>query len=284
MTDSKFDSRPGTRSNESVFLGKSPIKACVQLVLLALAASAVATAFAASEEFRNFLRVDKEAGGWALAFSGGAATVLFVCAFWMWSTRLRWVAVSLDGIRWSRGTRARHRMWKDYVGVHRGSIEISVWGEDLKAGRYADIKFRKGRPLHISTYTVHGYEDLIAEIQTTSAEALRLICPVGGSHSGADEETVAYGPLRFLPNGVEWEGARYRWNDIEAYEVAVGYLRIQPVKGAEFLRRLSELGDWKPAVARLDVAIGSKRAVKGKPAARAASRQSPVPEAAPSPY
>jgi len=175
-------------------------------------------------------------------------------------------------------------MWKDYVGVRRGSIEISVWGEDLKAGRYADIKFRKGRPLRISTYTVYSYEDLIAEVQTGSSEALRLICPVGGSNSGTDQEIVAYGPLRFLANGLEWEGAHYRWTDIEAYEVAVGYLRIQPVKGGEFLRRLSELGDWKPAVARLDVAIGSKRAVKGKPATTIASRQSRVPEAAPSPY
>jgi hypothetical protein len=284
VSESKFDSRPGTRSNETVFLGKSPVKTCIQLVLLALAASAVAAAFAASEEFRNFLRVDKEAGGWALAFSGGAATVLFVCAFWMWTSRLRWVAVSLDGIRWYRGTRARRRRWDEYVGVQRGSIEITVWGEDLKSGRYADIKFRKGRPLRISTHTVYGYEDLIAEIQTTSAEAIQLICPIGGSHNGADQEMVAYGPLRFLPNGLEWGGARYRWNDIEAYEVAVGYLRIQPAKGPEFLRRLSELGDWTPAVARLDVAIGSKRAIKGKPIPTAASLRSPMHEAAPSPY
>jgi hypothetical protein len=201
----------------------------------------------------------------------------------MWTFRIRWVAVSPDGIRWLRGTRARRRRWEEYVALHRGSIEITVWGQETKAGQYADIEFRTGRSLRISTYTIYGYEDLIAEIQTTSAEAVRIVCPVGGSHSGA-EEAVAYGPLRFLPNGLEWDGHHFGWNEIEAYEVAVGLLRIQPAKGPEFLRRLSELGDWKPAVGRLDVAIGSKRAVKTKPVPIAVALRSPAPEAAPSPY
>lgn len=285
MSDSRFDSRPGTRANEIVYQGKSPFKSCVKLLVLASAAAVVAAAFAWSEEFQNFLRVDRLATPWYAALSGGVATILFVCAFWMWTFRIRWVAVSADGIRWLRGTRARCRRWDEYLALHRGSIEITVWGDELKAGQYADVEFRTGRPLRISTISIHGYDDLIAEIQTTSAEASRSFFPVGGSKSGQENpDAVTYGPLRFLSDGLEWDGHHVRWNDIETYEVAVGYLRIQPAKGPEFLRRLSELGDWKPAVARLDTAIGSKRAVKGKPVPKAASRQSPAPEAAPSPY
>lgn len=285
MAESRFDSRPGTRSNEIVYLGKSPFKICAKLLVLAVAASVLAAAFAASEEFQNFLRVDRLATPWYAALSGGVAAIAFVCAFWMWVFRIRWVAISPDGIRWLRGTRARRRRWDEYLALRRGSIEISVWGQELKAGQYADIEFRDGRMLRISTLSINGYDDLIAEIQTTSSEAARNFYPIGGSHSGStDQVSIAYGPLRFLPNGLEWDGTRHGWDDIEAYEVAVGYLRIQPVKGPEFLRRLSELGDWTPAVARLDVAIGAKRAVKVKPISIAAALRSPEPEVAPSPY
>lgn len=285
MSESRFDSRPGTRSNEIVYPGKWPFKVCAKLLVLAAAATVLAAAFAASEQFQNFLRVDRLATPWYAALSGGVAAIAFVCAFWMWVFRIRWVAISPDGIRWLRGTRARRRRWDEYLALRRGSIEISVWGQELKAGQYADIEFRDRRPLRISTHSIVGYDDLIAEIQTTSAEAARSFIPIGGSHSGSTErDVVAYGPLRFLPNGLEWNGTRYGWNDIEAYEVAVGYLRIQPVKGAEFLRRLSELGDWRPAVARLDVAIGSKRAIKGKAPSIAASLRSPEPATVPSPY
>ena len=74
------------------------------------------------------------------------------------NTRLRWVAVSPRASAGS-GPRAGHRQWDQHRGPPR-AIEITVWGQELKAGQYADIEFRKGRPLRISTYTIRGYEDL----------------------------------------------------------------------------------------------------------------------------
>jgi hypothetical protein len=278
VSGSRFDSRPGVRSNETLFLGKSPKKVCVRLVLLALACAGVAAAFAASLDFRTWLRVDRVSAPWAAALSGGAATLLLVCAAWTWNGRLHWVAVSPDGLRWRRGPRARHRRWVEYVGLHRGSIEITVWGEELKAGQYADVEFRKGRPLRISTHTVRGYEDLVAEIQTTAAEVMRTLCPVGGSHSGSHSgsrngltEPGVHVPLRVLPDGVEWDGTRHRWEDIQDYEVAVGYLRIQPANGTEYLRRLAELGDWQPVVDQLEANVGARRAAPSSVATTAAS-------------
>jgi len=230
---------------------------------MALAAAVVAYAFAANQVFLNWLRVDRTAGPWAAALTGGVATVLFICAAWTWTSRLRWVAVSLDGLRWLRGPRARHNRWKHYVGVHHGYLEISVWGKDVRTGRYADIEFREGRSLRISTCTIPQYDDLIAEIQTTASQAVRIFCPVGGSHSGrAGPEVVAYGPLRLHPDGIEWGGTHFHWDRIVEYEVRAGYLHIQPDKGAEFLRRLTDLGDSKPALARLDENIGSRRVGK----------------------
>jgi len=256
---SRFDSRPGVRSNEVHYPGKSPRKACIRLVVLGLATAAVAAAFAVSEDFRTRLRTDRYSAPWAAAISGGASTLLFVCAAWIWNTRLRWVAVSPDGIRWRRGPRARHRHWVEYIGLHRGSIEITVWGEELKAGQYADVDFRTGTPLRISTHTVHRYEDLVAEIQTTAAEAIRTLFPTGGSRTGlTGPEVPTYGPLRLHPDGLEWDGTRYPWEKIEDFEVAVGYLRIQPTEGAEFLRRLGELGDWQPVVAQLEAHVARR--------------------------
>lgn len=260
MSESRFDSRPGTRSSESIFRGVSPLKSCIQQLLLALVVASVAAAFAGSVVFRTWLQVESQVAPWVAALSGGAATILFVCAAWTWITRLRWVAVSPDGIRWLRGPRANHRRWDQYSGLQRGTIEWTIWGEDLKVGRYADIEFCKGRPLRISTHTIDDYEELIAEIQTTSADAIRIRFTAGGSHSGLSHPGVeAYGPLRFHPDAVEWGGTRYRWDEIEDYEIAVGYLRIQPAKGTEFLRRLTELGDWRLAVAQLDGNVGSRR-------------------------
>lgn len=258
---SRFDSRPGFRSNEITFPGKSPRKVCIRLVLLGLATAAVAVAFAGSLDFRTRLRVDRDSAPWAAALSGGAATLLFVCAAWLWNTRLRWVAVSPDGIRWRRGPRARYRRWVEYVGVKRGSIEITVWGEELKAGQYADVEFRKGSPLRISTHTICAYEELVAQIQTTSAEAIRTLFPVGGSRMGStNPDVVAYGPLRVHPHGLEWDGGYHRWDDIEEYEVAAGYLRIKPVGGAEFLRRLTDMGDFGPVLALLEANVGFRMA------------------------
>src|SRR5215211_7178441 len=142
--ESRFDSRPGVRSSETTFPGLYPTKACVRLLLLAVVAAGVAGAFAASEDFRTWLRVERDVAPRAAALSGGVATLFLVCAAWIWTTRLRWVAVSPDGIRWLRGPRARHRPWDQYLGVRSGTIEITVWGEELKAGRYADVEFRKG--------------------------------------------------------------------------------------------------------------------------------------------
>src|SRR5215207_6785800 len=117
--ESRFDSRPGARSSETIFPGISPKKACVRLMLLAVVAAGVAVAFAASEDFRTWLRVERDVAPRAAALSGGVATIVLVCAAWTWTSRLRWVAVSPDGIRWLRGPRARHRPWDHYLGVRR---------------------------------------------------------------------------------------------------------------------------------------------------------------------
>jgi hypothetical protein len=301
---SRFDSRPGVRSNEKVYPGKSPKKACVRLLLLALLAAGVALAFAGSLEFRTWLRVERDAAPRAAALSSGVAALVLVCAAWIWTSRLRWVAVSPDGLRWLKGPRARLRGWDQYVGVRRGSIEITVWGEELKAGEYADVEFHKGSPVRISTHTVHGYDDLVAEIQLASAAAIRELHPSGGSWSGSSSFASNFGskngsksgsqsgltgaeaaqvPLRLLPDGLEWDGTHYRWEEIQDYEVAVGYLRIQPAKGTEYLRRLSDLGDWEPVLNQLEANVGPRMATPVEATPTADSPQSPEPAAVPSP-
>ena len=41
---------------------------------------------------------------------------------------------------------------------------------------------------------------------------------------------MAYGPLRIDPDGLEWDRKHYKWDEIEDYEVRVGYLRIQTAR------------------------------------------------------
>lgn len=254
---------PDSRPVETVYLGKSPRKVCARLLLAAVLAGAVAAAFAASVDFRTWLRVEARAAPWAAALAGGVATILLVCAVWQWRTRIRWVGVSPAGLRWSTGRALAVRRWDQYVGFQRGTIEVAVYGEEFKAGRYADVQFKTGRPLRVSTDTVEDYEDLIAAIQTTARSAVKIFVPTGGSNSGLGGPATSHGPLQFDEDGLGWGGAHYRWDEIESYEVAVGYLRIQPTGGPEFLRRLSELGDWKPAVSRLDTNVGSRRVGRG---------------------
>jgi hypothetical protein len=280
VSGSRFDSRPGVRSNESIYLGKSPKKACVRLLVLALAAAVVAGAFAASVDFRTWLRVEPAVAPRAAALSGGVATILLVCVVWIWNGRFRWVAISPEGVRWLRGPRARYRRWDQYLGVRRGNIEITVWGQELKAGEYADVEFRKGWPLRISTHTVYGYEDLVSEIQATAAEACPFMFPLGGSKSGLTGPE-AHVPLRVHADGVEWDGTHHRWEDIQDYEVAVGYLRIQPTNGPEYMRRLTDLGDWQPVLEQLEANIGARLDAQAKASPTVASPQSQEPAAAP---
>jgi hypothetical protein len=268
----RTDFPSGERPVEMLYPGKSPWRVCLRLLGLALLTAVVAVAFAASEDFRTKLRVERTTAPWAAALAGGGATILFVCAAWMWHVRLRWVVVSPAGLRWKAGRRIRSRKWDQYVRIERGSIEMTVYGEELKTGRYADVLFKWGRPLRISTHNIEGYEDLIGSIQTSAASSVRLYVP-GGSKSGFGDQqvTVAHGPLQFEPTGLAWGGNQYRWDEIDSYEVAAGMLRIQPTTGPEFLRRLCDLGEWKPAVARLDANIGSRRVGKG-----AAPQQAPT--------
>jgi hypothetical protein len=191
---------------------------------------------------------------------GGGATILFVCAAWTWHGRLRWVAASPLGLRYHNGRGAKVRRWDQFVRIDRGVIRVSVYGEETRAGRYAEVVFKAGRPLRIGTDTVHGFEDLIAAIQTLSPSGVRIFVPAGGPDGRTPVPgTMAHGPLKFDAHGVGWEAGYYRWEEIEGYEVAYGMLRIQPAGGPEFLRRLAELGEWQKAVARLDRNCGSRR-------------------------
>ena len=248
---------------ETVFVGKSPWKVSARLLFLAMLAGGVAAGFAASVEFRTKLRVEATTAPWAAALAGGAATILFVCAAWHWHTRIRWVGVSPAGLRWNAGRGTIFRKWDHYVGLQRGTIEMSVYGEEFKAGRYADVEFKFGRRLRLTTNNVEDYEDLIAIIQTTARSSVKFFVTASGAHGGARRPVATHGPLRFDESGLGWGNVHYRWEEIENYEVAVGYLRIQPIGGPEFLRRLVELGDHKPAVARLDANVGSRRVGRG---------------------
>jgi hypothetical protein len=252
---------PGAYPDEAAYPGKSPWKPCLQLLALTLVAGGASAAFATSEEFRTYLRVQPTASRWAAGLFGGAATILFVCAAWTWHGRLRWVAASPIGLRYHNGWGAKVRRWDQFVRIDRGVIRVSVYGEETRAGRYADVVFKSGRPLRIGTDTVHGFEDLIAAIQTMSPNVMRFVVPGGGPHGGgtAGAGAMAHGPLRFDADGVGWDAVYYRWEEVESYEVAYGMLRIQPAGGPEFLRRLMELGDWRPAVAKLDRNCGSRR-------------------------
>jgi hypothetical protein len=253
----------GERPVQILYRGKCPWKSIFRFLALSLLFGAVAVAFAASEDFRTKLRVERSTAPWAAALAGGGATILFVCAAWMWHVRLRWVVVTPDGIEWQSGRPIWYRKWEEYDRIERGSIEISVWGEELKAGRYADVHFKTGRRLRISTHNIEGYEDLLSRIQTSARSGVRVFVP-GASGGGHGQHTAIYGPLQFDDSGVGWGGHHYRWEEIECYEVASGMLRIQPSNGPEFLRRLCDLGEWTPAVAWLDSNIGSRRVERGR--------------------
>jgi hypothetical protein len=235
-------------------------------VVLAAAVGALTVALATSDDLRHWLKVEETAIRWGAGLSGGAAITLFVVAAWTWIGRLKWVAVSPAGLRWYSGRRVRARHWEEYIRVHRAAVQMSVFGQEMRAGQYAEVEFRDQKSLRIAPETIHGYEDLIAEIQTTSlTSAHRAFAPAARVHGAGDPELVTFGPLGIDADGLAWEGTHRRWDEIENYEVAVGYLRIQPVGGPEFLRRLMEMGDWQKAVARLDKEIGNKRV--GRPVA-----------------
>ena len=247
------------RIKEKVFPGKSPWKECLKFLVLAALVGLLTWELATGEDIRRWLKVEETAIRWAAGLAGGGAATLLVLGAWTWIGRLQWVAVSPAGIRWYSGRRRRRRQWEEYLRVQRNAVQMSVFGEEFRAGQYAEVEFRESRPLRISPETVHGYEDLIAEIQTNSLTAShRAFAPaVKGATNNPGSAT--FGPLGFDAEGVIWDGTHRRWDEIENYEVAVGFLRIQPVGGPGFFRRLSEMGDWQKAVTTLDNQIGTKR-------------------------
>jgi len=253
------------RIKEAIYPGKTPWKDCFRYLLLAAAVGVLTYTLADSDDLRRYLKVEELAIRIAAGLAGGLSATFLVLGVWTWFGRLQWVAVSPIGLRWYGGRRLRARKWEEYVRVARSAVRMSVFGEELRTGQYAEVEFRYGKPLRISPETVYGYDDLIAEIQTNSnCSAHQAFAPAvgGGNDSGS---VVTFGPLGFDADGLIWDGILRRWDEIENYEVAVGYLRIQPVGAPEFLRRLMEMGDWQKAVARLDKQIGSKRV--GKPTA-----------------
>ena len=257
-----------THKDEAVYPGKSPWKTCAKLLLGSVAVAGVAAALAWSDELRERIRVDATAVRWAAGLAGGLAATLLVWAVGIWHTRLKWVGVSAAGIRWHAGRRIKTRPWAQFARIRKSAVRVSVFGEDTKTGQCADIEFRDETALRVSPENVYGYEDLIAEIQTGELRSVRLF--TAGSRPGDKVAPAVFGPLRIDGEGLEWDGVHRPWDAIENYEVAVGYLRIQLTDGTEFFRRLIELGDWRPAVARLDNNVGHRRV--GQPASPVAAR------------
>jgi hypothetical protein len=261
---------PETRPDEIVFRGKSLGYFCLPIMLLALVGCGLAAAIGSSDELQTRLHLEPiEAQGFGLAASV-IAVVTFCGMAWTWLCPLKWVAVSPAGIRWHCDRRLHTRRWDEVVRIRQGVLQTHVNGQQVAPGHYAEIEFRHGKPLRISPSTIHDYDRLLAALETGYTQWTDTVVPAKTRASAwdrtpvPDPDVAVFGPLRFDADGVTWDGKHRRWDEIENYEVSVGYLRILPVGGDEFLRRLSDLGDWHPAVARLDENVGSRRVGRSK--------------------
>jgi hypothetical protein len=105
---------------------------------------------------------------------------------------------------------------------------------------------------------VQDYETLISEIESKTRG--RNDNTAGRNRSGdQQDEGRSFGPLHLDPCGVEWDGLYFTWEHVRSYQVEHGYLLIQANDGTEFLRRLADLGEWQPALDRLELALPDKR-------------------------
>src|SRR5205823_9008030 len=132
----------------------APWRDCIRYLLLAAAVGALTFALATSDDMRHWLKVEELAVRIAAGLSAGAAATFLVLGVWTWFGRLQWVAVSPVGLRWYSGRRVRTRRWEEYVRVVRSAVRMSVFGEELRTGQYAEVEFRTGKPLRISPETV----------------------------------------------------------------------------------------------------------------------------------
>jgi len=261
MSHQASDKPDGTGPDEQVFAAKS-----LRLVALAFMAGAVvlglfALALGLSSPLQARLGLEPTVAREVGLALGGVAVLAFVAVAWELYRELRWVAVSRDGIRWHHNRQVHARGWDAFAGLQRNATKTYVNGKHISTTHATEVRFHTGEPFIISPLTVREYEALIAAIEDGARRWGGT-----GRPAGPDELDPAdlagppsFGPLRLDPHGVEWDGVYRPWEQVQSYEVAHGYLLIQAADGGEFLRRLADLGDWRPALARLDAAVGAKR-------------------------
>lgn len=257
----------GTGSAEQVFVGTSQWRLYFPVLFGWAAAAWFAFELGLRQWMPDLLGVQPDD---ARVAAGTVAGVLVFAAFVIaavWFSRLRWVGVSANGIRWFRAGRINSRGWGEFSGVKRTVAESFREGKVIRTVHGAEIQFHTGKPLVISPITISDYEGLIAAVE---AEAKGRAGLGGGSSFGGisvnkpagwakDQGVQAHGPLKIHLHGVEWDKLVHPWDQVDSYELHKGMLLIQTTDGKEFLRRVADLGDWRAALERLDAAIGEKR-------------------------
>jgi hypothetical protein len=247
-----MDRRAASEPTEKVFRAKSLWHIGLTLMAIALAAAACALELGFGERLRTVLNVTPTLAQEIAWAAGGVAALVFVCVAWEWFRELRWVAVSQQGLRWFRGGRVHDRTWSELAGVQRRTGQVFKNGQHIRTAYGAEVRFHHGPPLFLAPTNVHHYEQLVSEIESKTPGRADDRC-------AAPDDVRTFGPLQLDPRGVEWDGVHFTWDRVRSYQVEHGYLLIQAEDGSEFLKRLADLGEWQPALDRLEINLADKR-------------------------
>ena len=177
--------------------------------------------------------------------------------------RVKWVRTSdRGGIEWSAGGRHHHRAWGQLTNV---DLFTSVWSingaeSSRRVRQTLTVTFVDGARFRVVDRDMPQWVELALYLQTKT-EHLNSDARGAASaaaHTAAGREaagqTTQYGPLTITKYGLEWQGVFTPWEQIEGYEVQHGFLLVRTADGNEFLKRLSDLGDWREALEKLEAA------------------------------
>jgi hypothetical protein len=180
--------------------------------------------------------------------------------WWRNRPRVKWVRASeSDGLEWFQHGRVWRRTWAQIQGIRLKSVSHTQEDGSLRADfQTMFITFDDGVQVRLKSWECEGpwYLPFRDEDQkhALAGSIVTGVYSAPQSPAAQAKGPTSFGPLTIHDNGLESEGNIHFWDQIDECALQDNFLFIRSADGSEFMKRITELGDWQTAIAMLDAA------------------------------